>query len=183
MSLPPPVLCVVIILIAGLAAIYDLRSRRIPNWISLSGAILGLSLNASLAGWFGLRAALLGAGFALLVYVPLYMLRGMGAGDVKLMAAMGSLVGPANWIYLFMLTAITGGLVALVVITTRGGVGKTLRNIAVAFRQLASFRAPYAANPALDITHPKAATLPHAAVIAAGALEFLILGAWGPQPR
>ena len=71
----------------AIAAVYDIRFRRIPNWLVLTGLVLGLGLNTFLFRWPGARASLLGIGLAFLIYFPLYLLRGMGAGDVKLMAA------------------------------------------------------------------------------------------------
>src|SRR2546425_3492211 len=92
----PLELQVLLVLIVGTAAIYDLRFRRIPNWLVLLGLVFGLGMNTYLFHWEGLRRAGLGLGLAFLVYFPLHLLRAMGAGDVKLMAAVGSIVGPVN---------------------------------------------------------------------------------------
>jgi hypothetical protein len=77
-TFPPIALQVVLAIIAGLAAIYDLRYRRIPNWIVLTGLVLGIGLNAFLFEWAGVRQSLLGLGLAFVIYFPLYLLRGMG---------------------------------------------------------------------------------------------------------
>src|SRR5690242_7456703 len=105
---------VLLIAIVLVAAIYDLRFRRIPNWLNLSGVILGVSVNTVLFGRSGLMLAFLGISFSLLIYVPLYLIRGMGAGDVKLMAAVGAIAGPWNWFAIFVATALLGGVAALV---------------------------------------------------------------------
>src|ERR1700689_4273619 len=94
----PPVVQVVLVLIVVTAGIYDLRYRRIPNWLVLAGLVMGFGLNTFLFELTGLTRAALGMGLALLIYFPLYLLRAMGAGDAKLMAAVGSVVGPGNWI-------------------------------------------------------------------------------------
>src|SRR5690242_14118076 len=98
-------------LVAALAAatVTDLRARRIPNAITLSAAMLGLSLNTALRGPDGLALSLEGAGLALAALLPLFALRGMGAGDVKLMAAIGALKGPEFLIYTFAWAALFGG--------------------------------------------------------------------------
>ena len=132
--------------------------------------------------WAGLRSSLMGLGLGLVVYLPLYVLRAMGAGDAKLMAAVGALAGPMNWLGIFVLTAITGGLAAVVLVTLRGRVQSTLANMASIFQQLAHFRAPYTENPALDVKDSRAVTLPHGAIIALGSIEFLVAAAlWAPH--
>ena len=108
----PVVLQVLLVLIVVTAGIYDLRYRRIPNWLVLAGLVLGIGLNTFLFDLEGLKRAALGMGLALLIYFPLYALRAMGAGDAKLMAAVGSIVGWQNWIVLFVVTALLGGLTA-----------------------------------------------------------------------
>ena len=99
------------------AAVYDVRYRRIPNWLTVGGVLLGLALNAFLyQGWPGLRFSLPGFGLGFGVYFLLYVLRAMGAGDVKLMAAVGAVVGWQNWFGIFVITAIIGGLMAMILV-------------------------------------------------------------------
>src|SRR5258708_8116772 len=93
------------------AAVYDLRWRRIPNWLVLAGMISGIGLNSFLLEREGLVLALEGLGLAMLVYFPMYLLRAMGAGDVKLMMAVGAMVGWRAWFVVFVLSAIIGGVV------------------------------------------------------------------------
>lgn len=70
MSLPPLVCQVVLVLLVLVAAVYDARYRRIPNWLVLSGLVLGLGFNTLLFEWRGLRYSLLGLGLGLLIYFP-----------------------------------------------------------------------------------------------------------------
>src|ERR1051326_9399639 len=113
----PPVAILVGFLVV-IAAVIDIRSRRIPNWLTLSGIILGFALNTLLAyPWplEGLKNAGLGMLFAFAVYFVLYLIHAMGAGDVKLIAAVGAiLASPAGWFRLFLVTALIGGVFALV---------------------------------------------------------------------
>ena len=102
---------------------HDIASRRIPNWLVLAGLIAGLAcqlflprgagLFAAPPGSLGIVSALLGvlAGGALLL--PLYLLRAMGAGDVKLMAAIGAFLGPLQVLGAVLLTFMAGGVLAL----------------------------------------------------------------------
>src|SRR5258708_213689 len=96
-SLPPPGAEALLLAIVLGAAVYDVRYRRIPNWLTVAGVLAGLLLNSFLYqgtspavfGFPGLFFALKGLFVAFGVYVFLYALRAMGAGDVKLMAAVG----------------------------------------------------------------------------------------------
>lgn len=175
MNLPPLLLQIVLALTAGAAAISDLRSRSIPNWLTLGGFLAGIVAQIALGGWEGAKAAALGLGLAMLVYLPLFVLRAMGGGDVKLMAALGAAAGPQNWLAIFLITSILGAPIALAAILIRGRFGKTMRNIGAILSQLLRLRAPHRVQPELDVAHPQAVGLPHGAVIALGVAAFLLL--------
>jgi len=162
-------------ILTAVAAATDLHSRMIPNWLVVAGLVLGFGLNTFLFGWAGLWAAFLGFGLALALYIPLFLLRAMGGGDVKLMAAVGALAGPKDWFVIFVLASLAGGVFALGLIFLRNSLGITLANIGHIVRNLVRFRAPYASQPDLDISSPKAVTMPHGVAIAAGTLAFLYL--------
>src|SRR6266404_9200165 len=130
---------------------FDFRYRRVPNWLTLTGVVLGIALNAFLFETEGLWMSLKGIGVAFLIYFPLYLLRGMGAGDVKLMAAVGALVGWMNWLGILVLTSLLGGIAAIVIITAKGRVRKTLENIWLILMSIKSGHAPYSKSPQLDI--------------------------------
>ena len=181
----PPVACqVVLLLVVIVAGVYDYRYRRIPNWSVLVGLIFGFALNMFLApsAWEGLLTSLKGMGVAFLIYFPMYILRGMGAGDVKLMAAIGSIVGFANWIGIFLITAILGGVVAVLLLLSRHRLQHGLANVGFLISQLLVFRAPYAHREELDIKSEKSMKLPHGVVIAWGSVLFLG-AAWIWAPR
>ena len=175
LSLPHVVLQIVLASIALLSAVSDFRTRTIPNWLTLGGLAAAVTAQLALGGWMGAKAAALGLGVAMLVYLPLFLLRFMGGGDVKMMAAIGAAAGPGNWLAIFLITSILGGPIALATILLRGRVGKTLRNIAGMFRALLHLRAPHEADPELDVAHPASVGLPHGAVIALGVAVFLVL--------
>jgi prepilin peptidase CpaA len=181
MTFPPAVFQVVLALVVIVAAVYDVRFRRIPNWLVLSALVLGIGLNTFLFEWSGLRFSLKGLGLGLVVYFPLYLLRGMGAGDVKLMAAIGSIVGAANWFGIFLITALLGGLLAIILLVGRGKLRSSLWNVGFLIQKLSTLQAPYAREE-LDISSPKSMKLPHGLVIACGSLLFLA-AAWIWAPR
>ena len=157
-SLPPPgVEAVLLALVLG-AAVYDVRYRRIPNWLTVAGVLVGLAI-------------------AFVVYFILYALRAMSAGDVKLMAAVGAIVGWPNWFGIFIITAIIGGIMALILIAARGRVKKTFWNVGFILSELKRGRPAYMRREELDVKSPKALGLPHGAVIAVGTLFFLAVAA------
>jgi prepilin peptidase CpaA len=161
--------------LTGIAAITDVYSRRIPNLLVIAGLIAGIVLNVWLGGWLGLKDPVLGFGLALLIYVPLFIVRAMGGGDVKLMAAAGAILGPREWFTLFIFASIAGGAIALGMLLTRQALGPAFGNILYILKELAHFRAPYKSNAALDVASPKALTMPHGIAIAAGAIALLVL--------
>ena len=71
-------------LLALVAGFTDFRSRRIPNWLTVPGLVIGVAVNIWVGGWGGLKASLLGAGLGLLLLLPFVALRSLGAGDWKL---------------------------------------------------------------------------------------------------
>jgi prepilin peptidase CpaA len=172
----PILLKVALIGVVLIAAVYDARYRKIPNWLSLSGLILGLGMNTLLSGWGGLGAAALGFTLALLIYTPLYLIRGMGAGDVKLMAAIGAISGPHDWLGIFIGTALAGGLVSLTTVIIKGRIHQTLLNLTTILSELLQFRRPAKTDSRLDVRNPNALRMPYALNIAAGYIAFLWLG-------
>ena len=180
-SLPLAILLLLggIVLIAG---IYDLRFRRIPNWLVLSGFTLGVALNVVFYGMVGLRQSALGMGLALLIYFPIYLLRGMGAGDVKLMAAIGAAIGPLNWLGVFFFTGVLGGICGVALLLCKGRLNQGLWNITFILRDLVHLRAPYKGNRELDVSSPRAVRMPHGAVIALGSFAFIAVTIfWAPK--
>ncbi len=175
MFLLPSVFYIVLVAIAVAAGGYDFVRRRIPNWITLPGLLAGLVLNAVRDQWSGLEFALLGTGVALAVYIPLYLLRAMGAGDVKLMAAIGAVVGPVNWIFIFLAAAVIGGAIAGVMVLKRHRFHDTMLNLWLLLGDFVQLRAPYRTHPQLDVRGPDSMRLPHGVAIASGALITVAL--------
>jgi prepilin peptidase CpaA len=175
----PNTLKALLALIVVVAAIFDVRWRRVPNWLTFPGLMLGIALNTLLLQSEGLWSSLEGLGLAILVYFPLYLLRGMGGGDVKLMAAVGAIAGPANWLRIFLFTLLFGAAAAVILILSKRRVRRTLQNIGAILMSLGSGQAPYQNNPQLDVRRDEGARLPHAMTIACGTLVFLIAQAAG----
>jgi prepilin peptidase CpaA len=104
----------VISLAVGCAAVTeDLLYRRISNWTAGAGFLGGILLHAWQGGWRGGLWALAGASVGFIVFLVFFLAKGMGGGDVKLMAAFGSLVGPGATLSAAWAAAVFGGLMAL----------------------------------------------------------------------
>ncbi|HTW61156.1 MAG TPA: A24 family peptidase [Terracidiphilus sp.] len=102
------------LIVVGVATFTDLRSRRIPNWLVLPFLPLGIAVSAWFHGWHGAEQSLAGAGLGIVIFGILYWKFGMGAGDVKLCAAIGAWIGPSQFLIAVLLTALAGGLVILI---------------------------------------------------------------------
>ncbi len=169
MFLAPLALRLVLVGAALLAGWFDFRFRKIPNWLTLAGLLLGFALNFYLSGPDGLISSAEGLALATTIYLPLYLLRGMGAGDVKLMAAIGSLSGPADWLIIFLVTSLLGGIAGLVLVLSRKRFTHTWFNVLTLLGSLSRFQAPYRTNNELDVREKQSLRLPHGTVIACGA--------------
>ena len=158
------------------AAICDLRTRRIPNWLTVSGVLVGLAINVWSSGWSGTLASSAGMGLAMLVYLPLFAIRALGAGDVKLMAAVGAIAGPFPWFCIFVATCLVGGLLALALVISKRRLVQTLFNTLRIAQALLKGRNPANQEPEMDFRNPCAVTLPHGLSIALAALLTIALG-------
>lgn len=146
---------------------HDVRARRIPNAIVLPGALAALALHALLPGGLGLAAAAGGWALGLALLMPMYALRLMGAGDVKLLAMVGAFFGASQIFTVFLLTLVAGGVLALVVAGWQGQLRRLLGNA----WQMAIHSGMAALAGSLSVTPPTAASgrLPYAIAIAAAA--------------
>lgn len=99
--------------VLAVATTTDLKWRRIPNWLTGPFLVAGFVASGWLHGWHGLGASAEGMALGLLVYGTLFLLGGMGAGDVKLCAALGAWLGPNQLLIAIILTALVGGVMAL----------------------------------------------------------------------
>jgi prepilin peptidase CpaA len=118
----------------GASAACDLRNRRIPNTLTLSIAALGVTLAAVHLSGVSVAASLAGFAVGLALMLPGHIIGATGAGDVKLFAAIGTLLGPSRIGFAFAYTAIVGGALAVVVAVYRGRLNETLEGTATLVR-------------------------------------------------
>src|SRR5580704_15074330 len=116
-------------LLALVAGFTDFRSRRIPNWLTVPGLVIGVAVNIWVGGWGGLKASLLGAGLGLLLLLPFVALRSLGAGDWKLAGALGAFVGWSLLLDLLFASVFVAGIMAVALIIYKRRIRETLRNM------------------------------------------------------
>ncbi len=110
----------------GAGAAIDVRTRRIPNRLTVAAAALGVLLAATGLTRVTVVQSLLGITVAMLLMLPGHLLGGTGAGDVKLLGAAGAILGVGRVPAAFLFSAIAGGLLALAVAIARGRLGRSL---------------------------------------------------------
>lgn len=146
------------------AGVHDLLSRRIPNLLLLLALAVALPLQAGLGGTAVLDA-LAGLALGLLLFLPLYLLRGMAAGDVKLLATVGAFAGPAATFQIAVLAWCVGGLMALAIIIGRGQLRAALANLRDLLRPLLLRLAGLPAPPPA-LVRPSVGGMPYGLAIA-----------------
>jgi prepilin peptidase CpaA len=165
-----------LVIVVLFAAVCDVTTRRIPNWLTVCGVLVGFLINGWSDGWVGIGASAAGMGLALLVYLPLFVVRALGAGDVKLMAAVGAITGPLPWFCIFVVTCLVGGLLAVAVVLSKRRLSETFFNTLRIAQALLKGRNPASQEPEMDFRSPAAVTLPHGLSIALAALVTIALG-------
>lgn len=111
--MPSPIGLVCLAAILACAVYSDLRRHRIPNALSGLGIIVGLALQTAVGGLHGLASGLLGVVVGVACFAPFYLVRAMGAGDVKLLAAVGAFLGPQGVFLAALASLLAGGFVAI----------------------------------------------------------------------
>jgi prepilin peptidase CpaA len=162
--------------VAIAAAIMDAQQRRIPNWLTYPAMVAGVVLRSVFYGWHGLLTAVGGCLLAGGIVFVFYTLRAMGAGDLKLLAAIGSMVGPQHTISVLLATGIAGGVLALIYVVYRGRTRATISNVGAVLKFHAW--AGLQAHPELNLDNPTTLRMPYGLAIAAGTLCAFIT-AWG----
>jgi prepilin peptidase CpaA len=154
------------------AAATDLRSRRIPNLLTLTALLVALLLRAFLGGGM-LVEGLAGAGLALAVMLPLFAMGGVGGGDAKLLIMVGAFLGPKGFFVALLATALVGGLMSLVAATRQGVVLPVLFNTGGLLKWVFTL-GRRGERTTLGSSH--AVSVPYGVAIAIGSVVALYLG-------
>lgn len=169
---PAWVLAVILALFAGLG---DLRNRKIRNALTVPALLVGILVNSVFAGWKGFETSLEGAGLGLAILLPLVLLRGLGAGDWKLMGAIGAMVGPSETIRILLITVFLAAGWGVVEMVRQHRVKSTLWNLWELVHGFVVFGLQ--PNPNISIDAPPLIKLPFGAV-AAVATALALSAAW-----
>src|SRR5579872_1491277 len=154
----------------------DWRSRRIPNWLTVPGLLLGIAMNSWLHGWAGAKASLLGAGLGLALLLPFVLIRSLGAGDWKFVGALGAFLGPENLLTVLLLGILVNGLMALIMIVRKKRLRETLRNLG---RMLAAFLTMHLPGPDLTLDNPDLVKVPFGVAVAIAVILYSSRQVWG----
>ena len=126
--------------LAAWAGWLDWRSRRIPNWLTVPSLGLGFVISTLTWGWPGAKAALEGAGLALGLLLPFVLARGLGAGDWKLMGALGAFLGPQRTMVVLLGTVLIAGLMSVSEMIRQRRTQQTLENTFTLIHAWITFR-------------------------------------------
>ncbi len=159
----------------------DYAERRVPNWLNALIAVCGLTMQVTFFGGSGVSAGLLGlaVGFGVLI-IP-WLMHGMGAGDVKLMAAIGCWLGPWLTLVSFAAGAILGGIVALIMIYSTGRVVHAYTNMQTIMTKMKRLDTAFGTYGGARTFGETSQLLPYGVPLTAGTIGVLLthyFGGW-----
>jgi prepilin peptidase CpaA len=158
------------------AAFVDYRSRKIPNWLTVPAFVAGLTLRTALFGWPGAKSALEGTGLALVLLLPLVLMRALGAGDWKLMGAVGAFLGPLMFLFVLLGSILISGIMAIVEMARTRRVRETFHNLYVLVQGFFTFGLK--ANPNISLDNPELLKLPFGVAVALSTVACYCAARW-----
>jgi prepilin peptidase CpaA len=161
----------------ALAGWLDWRTRKIPNWLTVPGFVAGVCVHAFIDGWRGAVSSLEGAGLALLILLPMVLVRGLGAGDWKLMGAVGAMLGrPIALLFFLFVSALVAGVMAVITVIWTRQVRATFRNIFVLVQGFFIFG--WRGDPKMTIDNPGLLKLPFGVAAAMTTMICFVISRW-----
>lgn len=161
---------------AAAAGWTDWRSRRIPNWLTLPGLVLAIAANTLAWGWTGAKDSLLGAGLGLALLLPFVLVRSLGAGDWKLVGALGGFLGPQHLVKVLLGTVLVAGVMAVILVVWKKRVRQTLRNL---WHMLAALFTLHLPGPELSLDNPESLKVPFGVALAITVILYAARQTWG----
>jgi prepilin peptidase CpaA len=163
-------------LLAVCAGWTDWRWRRIPNWLTVSGLLLGVIVNAVVGGLAGVKTSLLGVALGLALLLPFVLLRSLGAGDWKLAGALGAFTGPGRLVDLLLASILVAGVMAVMLVIYKRRTLQTIRNIGHILISLVTFRLP---GTRVSLDNPDSLKIPYGVALAFTVVLYGILWTTG----
>jgi prepilin peptidase CpaA len=164
----------VLFILVVAAAIFDIKTRRIPNKLVFSGALAAITFHTFSSYGIGALSSIGGLAVGIASLLPLYMMRAMGAGDVKLMAMVGAFLGPASALGAVTTTLITGGALAILAAIRNKSMQRMLNNIRFMMTH-AMVGAATGNRVRTEMLSASAGKLPYGVAIAVGTTAHLLL--------
>lgn len=161
----------VVTVVLVVAAVIDGRALKVPNWLTIPFAIVGL-LHGALAGGQGFVDALAGLALGLVLLLPLYAVGGMGAGDVKLLAGVGAWVGPGLVTHAFIATVLVGTVMALAMMLRSGQPFTHLSRMRQIAGEWITIRNPVVLSEIAATRKPSMLLLPYGIPMAVGTIGY-----------
>ena len=164
----------IILLSVLVAGLIDLRWQRIPNWLVLATAVLSMTWHGVQNGWAGLWMSFAGMLLGMAVLMPMFLLKGLGAGDVKLLGALGAALTYKHILTLFVLSSLIAGIMALGRALWSRALLRTARNL---FSLAGQFlRGKFTPHPEINLDHKGALTIPFGVTVAIATWLFVFFG-------
>ena len=161
--------------LSTIAGYTDWRSRRIPNWLTIPGLVLGVAANTLARGWPGTKDSLLGAGLGLSLLLPFVIIRALGAGDWKLIGALGAFLGPRQLVLVLIVTILVNGAMAVIMIVWKRRVTQTARNFLQMLAAIATLQLP---GRELTLDNPDAVKVPFGVAVAIAMILYFASRFW-----
>ena len=166
-----------LVVVTVLGAWLDIRRVEVPDWLSIAGVMFGVGLNLFFFGVRGLIVAAAGLSLAVCTYFALHLLRMVNLGRLKVMAPVGAIVGPWNWLLICALSVILGLPIAIVVALSTARLHQTGATKGMVVREFFQFLPPFHKADKLSLRRHNGLIMRHGSVIAVGVLFFLAITA------
>lgn len=169
-------------MLVGTAMITDLRSRRIPNFLTLPAFTIAIVLRLVFQGWLGFGLALGGAVLAPLLLLVMHGGKGLGMGDIKLAMAIGAILGPVLAATTMIVTAVVGGFMGVAMLLKRGGIfSDFFSTLLIGLPFVKKVGARRVADAADGGSTPAALTMPYGVALGMGSLITVAVCWWTGQ--
>ncbi len=152
----------------------DVRRHRVPNWLNGTIAATGLAAQGIYFGWAGVQAGLMGLGTGLGLLIVLWLMHGMGAGDVKFMAALGAWLGPTATFWAVIAGGLAGGVLALGLIVYRRCWFQAATNLGVLLAKVGTVKTAFGEFGSAKSLSRSTGVLPYAVPLSIGTAFVLV---------